>query len=218
MDDRFTALPPGRHRLSREQVESSQRGRMLLAIATVVAEKGYQRATVADVLRRARVSRDTFYQYFRDKEACFLTALQQGADALSGIIEDSVEHEVDAAAGERFERILRVYLAALAAEPTLTRVFFLESYAAGESAWQARFAVQEQFTRTIAANFADDESWSTLPEPEFASRMLVGAISSLVTATVAADQTEALPGLSEPILDLLHSLKDRRSNRATGAE
>ena len=37
----------------------------------VVAEKGYAAATVADVVRAARVSRGTFYELFASKEACF---------------------------------------------------------------------------------------------------------------------------------------------------
>ena len=41
-------LPRGPHRLAREIIEASQRGRLLDAIAEVVAEKGYAAATVAD--------------------------------------------------------------------------------------------------------------------------------------------------------------------------
>src|SRR4030088_3435567 len=50
-------LPRGRHRLSREQVERSQRGRMLAAMTDAVAEKGYVATTVAGVLARAHVAR-----------------------------------------------------------------------------------------------------------------------------------------------------------------
>ena len=59
-------LPRGRHSLERSVVATSQRARMIEAIVTAVAEKGYAAATVGDVIRRARVSRTTFYAMFAD--------------------------------------------------------------------------------------------------------------------------------------------------------
>src|SRR5258706_9322051 len=60
-------LPSGRHGLTREAVVASQRGRLVDAMAQVVAEKGYPAATVADVGERAGGSRRTFYEQFADK-------------------------------------------------------------------------------------------------------------------------------------------------------
>ncbi len=73
----MTPLPRGRHGLSREQVEASQRLRLMRAMAEVMAEKGYARTSVADILRRARVSRETFYELFDSKQDCFMSAFEQ---------------------------------------------------------------------------------------------------------------------------------------------
>jgi AcrR family transcriptional regulator len=62
----------------------SQRGRLLFAVAQVVAEKGYGARPVADVVERASVSRTTFYEMFRDKEACFLAAFSFGVEVVLG--------------------------------------------------------------------------------------------------------------------------------------
>src|SRR5438874_4109885 len=72
--DKFPTLPRGHHRLSRDEVGAAQRTRLLLAVVEVVAERGYAGATVGDVLRRARISRQTFYENFSNKEDCFLAA------------------------------------------------------------------------------------------------------------------------------------------------
>src|SRR3954463_12165075 len=77
-----TPLPRGRHRLTREEVLQSQRGRMLEAMAHAVLEKGYVHTTVADVLTRARVSRETFYEHFDGKEDCFLAVYDLSVDLL----------------------------------------------------------------------------------------------------------------------------------------
>jgi AcrR family transcriptional regulator len=44
-----------------------------------VAERGYAKTTLAHVLRRARVSRETFYEQFANKEDCFLAAYDAAA-------------------------------------------------------------------------------------------------------------------------------------------
>jgi AcrR family transcriptional regulator len=43
-----------------------------------VSESGYLAVTIADIVRRARVSRAAFYAHFEDKEDCFLTATGEG--------------------------------------------------------------------------------------------------------------------------------------------
>src|SRR4051812_30798742 len=50
-----------------------RRTRRLLqeALVELVADRGYERVTVQDVLDRADIGRSTFYAHFRDKEALF---------------------------------------------------------------------------------------------------------------------------------------------------
>ena len=67
-------LPRRAHDLSRADVSESQRWRLLEAVTEVVAERGYEGASVAHVIAAAGVSRKTFYEHFADKEACFLAA------------------------------------------------------------------------------------------------------------------------------------------------
>jgi AcrR family transcriptional regulator len=54
------------------------------AISGLVAEVGYDKITVADLLREADVSRGTFYAHYTDKDALFLDATEQ-------LIEELVE-------------------------------------------------------------------------------------------------------------------------------
>jgi AcrR family transcriptional regulator len=54
---------------------------MLLGMVEAVADKGYAKTTVADVLTRARASRETFYEHFANKQECFLAAYVDSRDA-----------------------------------------------------------------------------------------------------------------------------------------
>jgi len=58
-----------REKLDRE--DSATRGELLRAARSVFEQRGYARATVADVTAAAEVSRATFYVYFASKEDIF---------------------------------------------------------------------------------------------------------------------------------------------------
>src|SRR3954452_12986371 len=114
-------LPRGRHRLSRDEVVRSQRERLQRALADVMAINGYANSSIADVLRAARVSRETFYEQFSSKEDCFMSAFEEAYERL--VSAALAEPAGSAEPAERLDQLLGAYLAAIAAEPTHARVF-----------------------------------------------------------------------------------------------
>src|SRR5680860_730415 len=70
-------LPRGRHGLSPDEVEASQRTRILDAMKSLAGENGYHEASIAGVIKRAGVTRKAFYKLFRDKEQCFIEAYER---------------------------------------------------------------------------------------------------------------------------------------------
>ncbi len=194
-------LPRGRHHLTREQVRASQRGRLLLGMAESVAEKGYARTTVADVLARAGASRETFYQNFANKQECFLAAYDESVGQLTAILLAAIEPPQPPMI--RFERALTAYLDAMATEPALAHTFLIEVYAAGPEAWQRRADVLDRFGDVVFEIVRSDAALGKLPDPRFAAQAIVGAISSLVTGRVAAGDYAALPQLKTPIMEFI---------------
>jgi AcrR family transcriptional regulator len=195
-------LPRGRHRLTRAAVEHSQRERLLLAMTQSVAERGYARTTVADVLRRARVSRETFYEQFRNKEDCFLAAYDAAAsivaEAMTGALGPA---DLPAGVEARLERLLSRYLATLAAEPAVARAFLVEVYAAGPAALARRVEVQQRFVELVAAIVgASDE------RQRFACEAIVATVSGLVTQRICAGRGAELEELRAPLGELAGTL------------
>jgi AcrR family transcriptional regulator len=199
-------LPRGPHGLSREEVELSQRARLLQAATEAVAEQGYVKTTVADILARAGVSRATFYQLFRDKEDCFLAAYKNDADFVAAVM--TVQLEQVRASGdldplERLDRVLEVYLTALRSAPALARVFLVEVYAAGPAAIEQRRASLEQFVDIVAETHRGESGvLGTRASQRFAAQAFVGAVSSLVTNAVGVGETDDLPALRQPLMRL----------------
>ncbi len=203
-------LPRGRHRLPRHQVVSSQRARMLHGMAEAMMEKGYVNTTVADVIKRAGVSRETFYQQFSSKSDCFMTAFDEAADMLIGVVGAGSDIDAEAlGAGDgrdtearlaQFERALTLYLDTLADHPEAARLFLVEVYAAGPEAIRRRAAIQQQIVGVVAAilGFAPDD------EPNrFACEVLVAAVGSMVTEPLVSADAGKLRDLRDPLMSLV---------------
>jgi AcrR family transcriptional regulator len=198
MTDDPLVLPRGRHAAPREVVARSQRGRLLVAMASAVAEKGYGQVAVADVIERARVSRRSFYEHFANKQECFLAAYDAGVDVLLRAIDEaSAGQDLRAAA----EAGTRAYLETLAGNPAFARTFLIEVQAAGPAALLRRTAVHERFAAQIAATFPEGDR-----PPAYVVRACVGAIHELVCEALVRSGPESLPDLLGPILDVQRRL------------
>jgi AcrR family transcriptional regulator len=200
-----TPLPRGRHGLSRDEVRDSQRARLLLGMAESVAANGYPRTTVAHVLKRARVSRESFYQHFSDKEDCFLAVLDESAELLARTLATGAATSAGPAL-PRLEHVLTTYFTTLSEQVPFARVFFVESYAAGIPAQRKRVEVQERFVDLMVAAFADSPEWRALPDARFACRIVVGGISSLVSSALIKGEPERLREAAPRVADLLRHL------------
>jgi AcrR family transcriptional regulator len=166
------------------------------AMAEAMAERGYVHTTVADVLRRARVSRETFYQQFSSKQNCIIAVYEQSA----GMILANLEQEA-AAPGtslERFDRAIGAYLDALAAEPAFARLFMVEVYSAGAEALERRAEIQQRFTQLMI-----QVAGARGPRERFACEMLVAAITTLVTMRLAVNDVGGVKALRAPLTGLV---------------
>ena len=190
-------LPRGRHGLPREAVVRSQRERLLRAMAETMAEKGYVRTTVADVLRAAGVSRETFYEQFSSKEDCFMAAYDAAVERLLADIRGPATASGDPGRLAAFERGLEAYLDALAAEPEFARLFLVEVYAAGPEALARRAAMQQRFVDVLS------EALDPAGRERFAVEALVAAIAQMVTSKLAAGDVAGLRDLRGPLTALV---------------
>ena len=164
-----------------------------------MAEQGYVATSVAEVLRRAGVSRETFYQQFSSKEDCFAAAYEQAVTLLiSRIMATTGAADMPEASRSRIEYLLGAYLDGLADEPAFARVFLIEVYAAGPAAIARRAQMQEMFVGLIAGVLGAHS-----PEQRFACQTLAAAISTMVTMRLSAGDLDGLRGLRDPLIDMV---------------
>jgi AcrR family transcriptional regulator len=192
-------LPRGSHGLDPELVAASQRGRLLDAVGRAVADRGYGGATIEDIVRRAGVSKMTFYEHFRDKEACFIAAYE----AASAELLARVRAAQSAPAGwlARTRAGIRAYLRWLAGDPALARAFLIEVAAAGPRAAECRERLRDRWAELLRE--LQDEARLEIPSlprlPAEIFQALVAAVDDLVVRRIRAAGAQELPEL-EPIL------------------
>lgn len=195
MTDAARRLPRGRHGLSRDQVALDQRQRMLLAMAEAMAADGYVATSVADVIKRAGVSRETYYQQFSSKLDCFLEAFDAAGEILLAGMAEASETVGSDVPFERFEAAVGSYFDLLIAQPGFARLFLVEAHAAGPAALARRAALQGRIVDAMV-----DLLELRAGEDRFACEVIVAGVGALVTAPLVAGDPEPIRRLRAPVL------------------
>jgi len=198
-DVSLAPLPKGRHSLTRQQVTDAQRLRLAIGMADAMCESGYVGTPVAAILKRAGVSRETFYQLYDDKLACFLDAL----DLVGALLIDRLAAAL-AGPGEPLElaeRAVVQYLATIAENPAFARLYLVEVHAAGPAAMKRRAELQSFLVDGLAGLLG-----ARTKAARFACQAYVAAIASLVTLPMATGDLQAVAALRRPLVEHLRAL------------
>jgi AcrR family transcriptional regulator len=207
-------LPRGRHKLSRRFVRNSQRSRLIQAVWEAVADKGYASATVSDVVSRARVSRNAFYEFFADKEDCFLAACDENNVELLRLL-------YAPAAAPTWQEALRdglgQYLRWWQERPGIAVAYLIDLPTAGRRAIEQRDRTYEQFGQMFEALAARarEEQDGLPPLSRLSVWMLVSGLTELIGHEVRGGRLDKLNELEDELmLQIVRTLADERTAAA----
>ncbi len=194
-----TTLPPGRHRLPRDFVARHQRDRLFAAIVKLVDEQGYPATSLTQIVKTAGVARHTFYEHFEDKEALFLALFDETVERGVRISGEAIEAEPGP-----WEAKVRAGVAALlgliARDPTLTRVYMVESQSAGAAALERRNEAMRKFGVLLSGGREKAPRQAELPDS--LEDILVGGVVWMVNKRLVSDE-EDVEGLLPEILEFV---------------
>jgi AcrR family transcriptional regulator len=155
----------------------------------VVAELGYPETRVVDIIKRAGVSRKTFYELFADKEECFLDAY----DHAVGRLYEGTEVAFEAAGREPWAERMRIavgeFLELMAERPEIAKFCIVDVLAAGPKALARRDAAIRQFTGFIDAGRAETKR----ELPGITALSLAGGINELLYTEIIHGASAGLP-------------------------
>lgn len=193
-------LPRGRHRLPPAVAKRSQRERLLHATGRVAAVDGYAKATVADIVAAAGVSREVFYEHFHDKHEAF-------AETVKFVFEQIMAGSAGAFFGsdgpwpERIWQASAAFTGFIVDQTGLVHAVFVEPYAvAGD--------VQRVDEFLMGFTLFLEDGYRYRPEaarvPRIAGETIGGAvlesINSYLRSGRTADLPELVPGVAYMIL------------------
>jgi AcrR family transcriptional regulator len=186
-------LPRGPHRLPPAKVRRVQRERLVRAALSTVADLGYGSTTVREIVRRAGVSLNAFYEHFDDKQDSLITAIAESMEVLPRHLADPA----GATPEDRLRSVFRRPLEFFAAEPEVARAFHLELRAAGPEGRALYFTVLRLFARVIREWHEREAPDAAARVPQELYRAAAGGSEQLVTELIDAGRTDELPELAE---------------------
>jgi AcrR family transcriptional regulator len=199
-NDEPRRLPRGRHALAPEQVLADQRARLVAAVPGVVAERGYGATSVADIVKRAAVSRNAFYNNFADKRDIFAAAHEAAHERLLGLLESPCETGLTVS--ERVERSLGVALDALASDPGMARLLFVEAPSSAGEEIALRYHEWLRRYGALLHSLTPPGATPASPVPEM-GQVIAGGIASRIAAEVLRGETIYLPNLTPQLVAYL---------------
>src|ERR1700710_1715245 len=132
---------------ARKQQIALQRKRMIAATVAAFEEGGVTRLTVTDVIHRARVSRKTFYDVFKDAEDCFLDTFEDALHRAGQVARAAYAGEHSWRAGMR--AAVTALLEMVEREPGLARMCVVDAPAAGERVLERHTEVVQELAVSI---------------------------------------------------------------------
>jgi AcrR family transcriptional regulator len=162
-----------------------------------VGARGYDKATVQEVLERSGISRDRFQRRFGGKEGCFAQAYEMAADRLCAEVLEAGREAESWRAG--FRAALARLLKTVAEQPLLAKALLIEVRAAQAAAWAKHQQVVERLIEAVdSARGEPDVRVSATPTR---AMFLVGAIEESIIAEIGAGRTATVERL---LPDLTH--------------
>jgi AcrR family transcriptional regulator len=171
------------------------RRRLLDGLAESIVEIGYLDTTVADIVRRARTSRRTFYEHFAGKEECFIALL---ADANAEMIRDITAAVDPHAPWEKQARqAIEAWIECAESAPAIVVSWIRDVPALGVPGRALQRDIMAAFTLMVQT-LCDTDEWRAVhpgPVSRQLAILLLGGLRELIATTVeeggrASDITE----------------------------
>jgi AcrR family transcriptional regulator/DNA-binding MarR family transcriptional regulator len=171
---------------------------MLTATAEVAAERGAANMTVAQIVKRAGVSRRTFYEVFDDCEACVLAAFDQSIEWVS----EPVLHAYRDGGSwrERMRASLSVLLGCFDEDQFAARLLVVESLAAGRKCLKRRSSVLSSIVTAVDEGRV--EAKGQVDQTALTAEGVVGAVFSVIHTRILEGDRK-LVELVNPLMSIV---------------
>jgi AcrR family transcriptional regulator len=166
------------------EATADHRARLLAGLASALREGSYWEITVADVVRRARTSRRTFYEHFADKQDCLIALLEEETDQTVARIAAAVDSRAPWQAQVR--QAIEAWIGGVHDDPGVRLCWIRVVPALGDAArplLRRTMAAFADLIHTLAQSPELASAGITPPAPQ-ETVMLLGGLKELIATTV----------------------------------
>jgi AcrR family transcriptional regulator len=185
-------------RVGTDQLANLQRARMVNAMVEVAWERGAANTSVAHVVKRAGVSRRTFYEMFAGCEDCFAAAFEQVLAFATGRV--AAAYDPGAEWRERIRGGLVALLSFLDEEPTQGKLLIVESLSGGPAALERREEVVLALMAVIDQGRARGKASAA---SSLAAEGVVGGVLGVIHSRLLRQDCESLVELVNPLMSMI---------------
>lgn len=162
-----------------------------------VGARGYEKASVQEVLERSGISRERFQRRFGGKEACFAQAYEMAVDRICAEVLEAARGAESWRAG--FRAALARLLRTVAEQPLLAKALLIEVRAARGQAWTKHQQAIERLAKAVDS--ARQERGARPTATALTAQFVVGAVEEAICAEIGAGRTATVERL---LPDLMH--------------
>jgi AcrR family transcriptional regulator len=167
--------------LRRDARQKGRRRRLAVAALKLFADRGYNAASVDEIVAEARMSKSAFYEFFTSKEHCFRELLAEEGGSL---IRETL---AAAATGRNHHERLRLGITTFVRtcfdQAAVARLLIVESVGLSEGVDKVRHELQGRFADAVAEEVRHaklhDPFYADM-DPQVFGRAVVGAVSDSV--------------------------------------
>ncbi|MDX1412573.1 MAG: TetR/AcrR family transcriptional regulator [Candidatus Promineifilaceae bacterium] len=182
------------------QKKDAKRTAMMQAAVRIFAEKGYQAATIRDIVNAADVAIGTFYFYFPDKETLFIHLYEETGDFLAQTLQQAINSR--SSYPQKIRAALQSFVSIATYEPSAIQLL-LVSGAGGIPALASKHsAFQEKLIRIWQRPLSEaiDKNLASPQNDRRTAEALTGALNQVILSLIAhPDANEEAPVVVEDL-------------------
>ncbi len=185
-------LPSGRSDLPRQFIVKSQQERIIDATAAIVAEKGLAALTIPEIVRRANVSNQTFYDIYPSKRDAFLGAQKVGMHQALGVAVKAYEAHAATDWPRAVGAGVRALVHYLVSEPAHAHLTLVDTFAANPEATEIRNSMMQAFAAYLGPGY--ELVGDSGGVPAIAAEAIAGGVWQILHHYIESDRIDELCG------------------------
>lgn len=188
-----------------KQLDNEKRNRIMEAIIDEFSEHSFSQASINRIIKQAQISRGSFYQYFEDKEDCYLEMMKVIVEEKMKVFKDVVQLDEDATLFDHYMHMIYQIKVWMQKRPRFYKISLLMDYDKSDfiqKLSQDNPSLLEYFIQLIKKDQARGIIKSNV-DPQLLSDILVAINRSLLLDYFQKEDYDGMIQKTSEILELI---------------